>query len=286
METYIIKQGDTLGKIAKHLYGDAGKYILIAEANDIQDPNRIEIGQVLKIPREVEDLGESTDMMTIDSPELPIDKSTFRLSEGQYIDESKPKDLIVLHFTAGRSARGAYNTWERNSARVATAYIVDVDGTIYETFPPSCWAFALGIRGQRDKPNEKRSIQIEIANVGPLVRRDDILYWWPPVVNGVETYNTRWCHISETHKYVESAYRGRDYYASFPQEQFLAVCNLAKHLCETFGIEKHIPSDRLSECDLAWFTNFRGIASHQNFRRDKYDIGPAFDWQQFESLIG
>ena len=286
METYEIRQGDTLGKIAKKFYGDAGKYILIAEANDILNPDRIEVGQVLKIPREVEDLGETTDMMTIDSPELPIDKTTLRLSDGQYMKESKPKNLIVLHFTAGRNARGAYNTWEGDSHRIATAYIVDTDGVIYEAFAPNFWAYALGIKGQPDKRNEKRAIQIEIANVGPLVRRDDVLYWWPPVENGVETYKTRWCHISEGHKYVEASFRGRDYYASFPHEQFLAVGNLVKHLCETFEIEKTIPFDRLEDVDLAWFSEFRGIASHQNFRRDKYDIGPAFDWEQFAAIVG
>ncbi len=285
METYVIKSGDNLGKIAKSLYGDAGKYILIAEANDIQDPDRIEIGQVLKIPRNVEDLGESTDMMTIDSPEVPIDRRRFRLSDGQYFAENKSKDLIVLHFTAGRNARGAFITWEGDARRIATAYIVDIDGMIYETFSPNFWAYALGIRGQRDKRNDKRSIQIELANVGPLVRRGDILNWWPPIEEGVETYKTRWCHISETHKYVEASFRDRDYYAAFPNEQILAVGNLVKHLCETFDIPKEIPFDGLEESNVNRFSEFRGIVSHQNFRRDKYDIGPAFDWEHFSRLI-
>jgi nucleoid-associated protein YgaU len=51
---YTVVKGDTLGKISKHFYGEAGKYKQIFEANrDILDnPDLIEIGQVLTIPFE------------------------------------------------------------------------------------------------------------------------------------------------------------------------------------------------------------------------------------------
>jgi nucleoid-associated protein YgaU len=51
---YTVEKGDTLGKIAKHFYGDPMKYTQIFKANtDILDhPDRIEIGQVLTIPFE------------------------------------------------------------------------------------------------------------------------------------------------------------------------------------------------------------------------------------------
>lgn len=51
---YMVVKGDTLGKISKHFYGEAGKYKQIFEANrDILDnPDLIEIGQVLTIPFE------------------------------------------------------------------------------------------------------------------------------------------------------------------------------------------------------------------------------------------
>ena len=49
-------------------------------------------------------------------------------------------DLVVLHFTAGTTGRSALDTWRGDPARVATAYIVDTDGTIFEVFPPAFWA--------------------------------------------------------------------------------------------------------------------------------------------------
>jgi N-acetyl-anhydromuramyl-L-alanine amidase AmpD len=281
MQTYKVKNRDTLTAIAERFYGDKQKYMLIAKANNIRDPDKIKPGQVLDIPFDRGDISDSTDLMTIRSQELPIDRTTMRLPEGQYVAEQNQKDLIVLHFTAGTTARSAFNTWMADSLRIATAYIVDLDGTIYELFDPKCWAFALGIKGQPGYPNEKRSIQIEIANVGPLKLRGETLCWWPPD-NRCET---RWCRLGETHKYVKDHYRGCDYYAAFPDIQFLSVCNLVKYLCERFYIKKEIPEGKLDSYDIDWFTGYKGIASHQNFRFDKYDIGPAFDWKRFEDLI-
>lgn len=50
--TYTVKAGDTLSKIAKEMYGEAGKYPQIFEANKpmLKDPDKIYPGQVLRIP--------------------------------------------------------------------------------------------------------------------------------------------------------------------------------------------------------------------------------------------
>ena len=50
--TYTVKSGDTLSRIAKEMLGDANAYKDIFNANRdvLQDPNKIQPGQVLKIP--------------------------------------------------------------------------------------------------------------------------------------------------------------------------------------------------------------------------------------------
>jgi len=52
-ETYTVKAGDTLSKIAKQFLGDANAYRAIFEANrdQLSDPDTIKPGQVLKIPQ-------------------------------------------------------------------------------------------------------------------------------------------------------------------------------------------------------------------------------------------
>jgi len=50
--TYTVAAGDNLSKIAKHLYGDANRWNEIFEANKdtIGNPDRIKVGQVLRLP--------------------------------------------------------------------------------------------------------------------------------------------------------------------------------------------------------------------------------------------
>jgi nucleoid-associated protein YgaU len=51
---YTVEKGDTLGKISKHFYGEAGKYKQIFEANRniLDNADLIEVGQELVIPFE------------------------------------------------------------------------------------------------------------------------------------------------------------------------------------------------------------------------------------------
>ncbi len=52
---YTVQDGDTLGKIAKHFYAEGKKYTQIFAANldVLEHPDKIEVGQILKIPFEV-----------------------------------------------------------------------------------------------------------------------------------------------------------------------------------------------------------------------------------------
>ena len=54
-QTYTVKAGDTLSKIAKQMLGDASAYPAIFDANrdQLSDPDKIKPGQVLKIPQGV-----------------------------------------------------------------------------------------------------------------------------------------------------------------------------------------------------------------------------------------
>ena len=52
MKTYTVKAGDTLSKISREFLGNANDYMRIYEANrdQLNDPDKIQPGQVLKIP--------------------------------------------------------------------------------------------------------------------------------------------------------------------------------------------------------------------------------------------
>jgi nucleoid-associated protein YgaU len=51
-QVYVVKEGDSLSKIAKEVLGDASRWKEIFEANkdQVKDPNLIRVGQELRIP--------------------------------------------------------------------------------------------------------------------------------------------------------------------------------------------------------------------------------------------
>lgn len=49
-QSYMIAEGDNLSKISQFFYGAASHYQQIAEANSIDNPDHIRVGQELKIP--------------------------------------------------------------------------------------------------------------------------------------------------------------------------------------------------------------------------------------------
>lgn len=49
-QPYTIKSGDNLSKISKLFYGNANKYETIAKANNISNPDKIQVGQQINVP--------------------------------------------------------------------------------------------------------------------------------------------------------------------------------------------------------------------------------------------
>lgn len=264
MKPYTIQAGDTLSRIAAD---NAIPLAQLIAANSIPDPNRIQAGQTIVIPAATTDQRE-----LVHQEGLAINYHRFRLPAGQYMPVETAKDQIVLHFTAGLSARSAFDAWSRTPVAVATSFIVDLDGSIYQTFDPRYWAYHLGV-GADDNPGwalDKRSIGIEIVNPGPLVARDNVLCWWP------DGYWSKFCSTLDDKRYYIQDFRGFHFWARFTPAQLAVIPRLVWSLCGQFGIPHDVlPSASL---EVEKMKSFRGICSHQNFRPDKLDIGPAFPW--------
>lgn len=197
-----------------------------------------------------------------------IDRTTLKISDKCYFQEEHDKDLIVLHFTAGGRAASSAQWWSKSANRVSTPYLVDTDGVIYETYDPKYWSYHLGIKGaDGNHLNDKRSIPIEICNYGPLKLDGSILNSWP------NDFKSKYCHISQTDTYIKADYRGFQYYAAFTELQKVAIGHLVDYLCGKFNIKKVVADEKKrNECDVPFYSQWKGIATHANFRPDKFDI--------------
>lgn len=217
---------------------------------------------------------------------MKLDVTSYTLNANECFMNETKKDGVVLHFTAGPTAIPAIQSF-KNGARingypVSTAYVVDADGAVYRLFEDKYWSYHLGIKGPaaQNHKHDKRTIGIEIANVGPLRVKGDSLYYWPPAntQTGQPTFKSLYCKVSDKSKYVKlpKAFRGESYYASFTQEQAVAVAELVNDICERHSIPKEIPPDSYRHVfDMSVFGEFSGVMSHVNFRPDKYDLAPG-----------
>jgi LysM repeat protein len=49
-QSYMVAEGDNLSRISQFFYGKASHYQAIAEANNMDNPDKVQVGQELKIP--------------------------------------------------------------------------------------------------------------------------------------------------------------------------------------------------------------------------------------------
>ena len=179
---------------------------------------------------------------------LPLDKS-------QYYQAEYNKTHIFLHHTAGGSAASSVAHWASNAEHVATAYIIDRDGAIYETFDPEGWSYHLGVKGLTSL--EKASIGIEICSYGAL---DEQGY----------TYTGR---KIEQFDRVSVDFRGQKLWEKYTVEQIASLKKLLPYLMDKFNIPKQpVTANFWEYSDPAKLVP--GIWSHSTVRKDKIDIFP------------
>lgn len=198
--TYTVQSGDTLGKIAKRFYGDARKYPVIQSANNLSNPGRIWVGQVLVIPP----IGGTTSTpvsqpvsqpvtVTPSQPSTPAVPTTSPISTapspvptapaivGQitrptiqwvgspnYNQRRSPNDItaIVIHATANSTLRGVVDWFNNPNAKVSAHYTIGKDGRIVQHVKDSerAWHAGQSVWKGRNSCNDY-AIGIELVNL-------------------------------------------------------------------------------------------------------------------------
>ena len=199
------------------------------------------------------------------------------LKPDQYYPEKNAKNLIVLHHTVGGSVKSTADYWASNPDHIATAFIVERDGTIYQMFDPSMWAHHVGSKSKLNTAVNKRSIGIEIASEGGLTLNKDRLYTF-----GIISERT----LFPKNKAVDLGkdWRGYRYFDPYDESQLSSVIELVHYLCKTFNISNTLPENKLVTIDnyvyKDKYLNHVGICGHAHLRADKSDVHPFFPWDK------
>lgn len=196
-----------------------------------------------------------------------------------FYPQSVLKEKIVLHFTAGYLESDIRQlTKEKN--HVSVPFIISRNGEIYNLWNPDYWSYHLGIGAiGGNEVMSKSSIAIELSNIGYLLKKGN---------NLVTAYSDSdiYCSLSDAEHYTHlqnGGFRGYEYYASFTKEQYESLIRLLKYLTKRYNIPSSIlPEDkRYATLTKSEIMPYKGILSHINFRAtEKWDIGPAFNWQK------
>ncbi len=203
-------------------------------------------------------------------PVLPPPIKKLPLKDNQYYQGVYTKKHIVLHHTAGGSAASSIAGWAATPEHIATPYVVDRNGDIFECFDPKYWAYSLGVKGLTSL--EKATIAIEITSYGALTfapnddpnnkyRKGDLL-----------TYTKRMIPVDKSVK-LDQPFRGYQYWEAYTPEQIAALKQLLPWLIDKFKITLQADRNNFWEYQNP-ATLPMGIYSHTTVRKDKIDIFP------------
>jgi hypothetical protein len=215
-----------------------------------------------------------------------LDRS-LRLPESEYFAEPQAKSGIALHHTVCDDARTTLDLWRRDRAaggkprRVATAFVIDKDGTIFEAFDPAAWAWQFGLpwRDEERIGFEKRFIGIEITSEGGLLEHEGRLYAYDRVSPHFEKPASEALDCG-------TPYRGFRWFDRYEPEQLDALGRLVDELCARFSMPRVYPERPYLYYGDA-LRSFEGVIGHAMVRSDKSDPAPdPLLWATLEEAAG
>ncbi len=156
----------------------------------------------------------------------------YPLKAKQWFASKVKKKFIVWHGSQSRTSETPVNNspgraasridyFNANDDKVACAYLVDRNATIYSLYPDNEWSYHLFLK---DKYYDKVSIPIEFANEGQLTKQDSNYY----------AFDT----VNENTKYFgEICVRNNEYFAKINDVQLDAAIDLTLNLCKKYKIK-------------------------------------------------
>jgi hypothetical protein len=197
--SYTVQRGDTLGRIAQKFYGDARRYPLLQQANNLPNASHIWVGQVLVIPAlnataaapasvpapPAPTPSPPTPVVTVPTtspiatapvvttqptrpgtapPQPPIQW----VGSPNFNQRRSPTDItaIVIHSTANNRLQGVIDWFNNPNAQVSAHYTIGKDGKIVQHVRDTdrAWHAGQSVWKGRNSVNDY-AIGIELVNL-------------------------------------------------------------------------------------------------------------------------
>lgn len=186
--SYTVQRGDTLGRIAQKLYGDARKYPLIQQANNLANASNIWVGQVLVIPSlnstpapvtpvtpapaptPVTPVTPPTPVPVVPTPSgvTPPQPPIQWVGSPNFNQRRSPDDItaVVIHSTANNRLQGVIDWFNNPNAQVSAHYTIGKDGKIVQHVRDTdrAWHAGQSVWKGRNSCNDY-TIGIELVNL-------------------------------------------------------------------------------------------------------------------------
>jgi len=202
-------------------------------------------------------------------------------------------DLLVVHYDACGTSRRCFEVLH-DIRGLSAHFLLDVDGTIYQTLDVKERAWHAGVANDR-------SVGIEIANIGAYEDPTVLENWYCRCPGCGRTYlalpaqeAARWpglelCRLQPArNELICGKINGRVLHQhDLTDAQYEALIRLVATLCRVLprirpeyprDAQNRVRDEALSAEELA---SFSGIVGHWHVTCEKVDPGPAFDWERF-----
>jgi N-acetyl-anhydromuramyl-L-alanine amidase AmpD len=206
----------------------------------------------------------------------------------QYYREETQKNQIVLHHTvSGGYAQGVIDWWIEDPQHIATHFVIQKDGKIFQLYSSKYWAHHLGVKapflqslGFRDYEDRnvllnKATVGIEICNWGGLVKDNSGVFHpakWDTDLKKYVPYMKVIIPDDQVQTYSKN-FRDFFYFEKYSPEQIESVNRLVVYLCDKFNIPKNYQSG-MWDISLDALGSVPGIWTHVSYRKDKSDMHP------------
>lgn len=172
--------------------------------------------------------------------------------------------FIVMHYTAGWTAKGAVDTFKNPASQVSAHVTIDQNGVVYQHVPFNIKAWHAGPSQHMGYSGlNSYAVGIEMVNSGWLRKTQDGAYQdWAGHIHSARAVGRV---VAAPHPRVG---HGMLYWPVYPEAQLESAEDLVKDLIETYRIID--------------------IVSHEEIdtRGWKTDPGPAFPMNRFKKLLG